>query len=67
MSAPFFDRLDRFVRWFFDSSPTAAIEPAPSRAEPRARKSARTRVEGAKARTRGGSGPSLRVRKAVQS
>ena len=24
--SPFVDRLDRFVRWFFDSSPTTVIE-----------------------------------------
>jgi hypothetical protein len=33
MSA-FTDRLDRFVRWFFNSSPTAEVDLEPARPQP---------------------------------
>ena len=73
MSAPFFDRLDRFVRWFFNSSPSAVIEPSPKplkplqRSQPPARADERKRPARAKPRVRSGTGATTRGSKAAYS
>ena len=66
MSASFVDRLDRFVRWFFNSSPTVvAIEPTPGRSD--FRTTERKRAGQAKPRARHGNPTTLSSSKAARS
>lgn len=68
MPVSFVERLDRFVRWFFNSSPTAEIEPSPKplqRPQPPARAEERKRPARAKLRVRSGTGATTRNSKAA--
>ena len=66
MSVSFVERLDRFVRWFFNSSPTAVIEPRPKHPQSLAQALERKRPARAKPRMRSGTG-ATRGSKATQS